>query len=60
MDVGAVLVAGEQTLEGVQPGEAALDDPPLTAQTVAVGNAAARDPRGDPALPELAAIDIVV
>jgi hypothetical protein len=49
VDVGAVLVSGAQPLEGVQPGEAALDDPALFAQAGAVGDAPAGDPRSDAA-----------
>lgn len=60
MDVGAALIAGAQPLEGVQPGEAALDHPALLAQAGAVGDAAAGDPRGDPAGAELTAVDVVV
>ena len=60
MDVAAALVAGAQPLEGVQPGETALDDPPLTSQAGAVGDAATSDPRSDPALAELATVDVVV
>ena len=60
MDVGAPLVAGAQSLEAVQPSKAALDDPALTAQAGAVGDAAAGDPRSDPALSELSAVDVVV
>ena len=32
MNVGAALVSGAQPFEGVQPGEAAFDDPALFAQ----------------------------
>jgi len=32
MDVGAVFVAGAEPFEGVQPGEAAFDDPAVAAQ----------------------------
>ena len=60
MDVAAAFVACAQSLEGVQPGEAALDDPPLTSQTGAVGDAATSDPRSDPALSKLATVDVVV
>ena len=60
MDVGAALIAGAQPLEGVQPGEAALDHPALLAQPGAVRDAAAGDPRGDPAGAQLAAVDVVV
>jgi hypothetical protein len=60
MDVGAALVASAESLEGVQPGEAALDHPALLAQPGAVRDAAAGDARGDAALPKLAAVDVVV
>jgi hypothetical protein len=32
VDVGAALVAGAESFEGVQPGEAALDHPAVSAQ----------------------------
>src|SRR3954464_1948551 len=60
MDVGAALVASAESLEGVQPGEAALDHPALLAQPGAVRDAAAGDPRRDAALAQLAAVDVVV
>ena len=55
-----MLIAGPQPLEGVQPGEGSLDDPALFAQARAVRHAAAGDPRGDPARPQLPAVDVVV
>jgi hypothetical protein len=60
VDVAAPLVAGAQPLEGVQPGEAALDDPAVAAQPGAVRDAAAGDPRSDAAGAQLAAVDVVV
>jgi hypothetical protein len=60
VDVSAAFVADAEPLEGVQPGEAALDHPPLAAQPGAVGDAAAGDPRSDAALAELSAVDVVV
>jgi hypothetical protein len=60
VEVAAALVAGAQPLEGVQPGEAALDDPPLAAQAGAVGDAAVGDARSDPAGAQLSAVDVVV
>jgi hypothetical protein len=48
VDVGALLVAGTESLEGVEPGEAAFDDPTLFAQAGVVGDTAAGDPRGVP------------
>ncbi len=47
MDVSAALVAGPEALEGVQPGEATLDHPPLAAQARAMGDAAATTGRYD-------------
>jgi hypothetical protein len=47
MDVGAVLVAGAQPFDGVQPGESALDHPPVLAEAGAVGDAGAGDPQRD-------------
>jgi hypothetical protein len=60
VDVGVLLIAGAQPLEGVQPGEAAFDDPALSAQAGAVGNAAAGDPRSDAAGAELVSVLVVV
>jgi hypothetical protein len=60
VDVAAALVAGAQPLEGVQPGEAALDDPAVAAQARAVRDAAAGNPRGDTAGAQLAAVDVVI
>jgi hypothetical protein len=60
VDVPAALVTGPESLEGVQPGEAAFDDPALTAQAGAVGHAAAGDAWGDPAGAQLPAVDVVV
>ena len=60
MNVSAAFVAGPEPLEGVQPGEAALDHPPLAAQPGAVGDAAAGDPRRDATGAEPAAVGVVV
>jgi hypothetical protein len=60
VDVGAAVVADEQALEVVEPGEAALDDPAVAAEPGAVSGLAARDHRFDPSLPELAAVLVVV
>jgi hypothetical protein len=60
VDVAAALVAGAQPLEGMQPGEAALDDPAVAAQARTVRDTAAGDPRGDTAGAQLAAVDAVV
>jgi hypothetical protein len=56
MDVGSPVVADKQSLELVQPGEGALDDPAVAAKTGTVGSLAADDLRGDAALAELAAM----
>ena len=47
MDIGSAFVVGVQSLEGVQPDEAAFDHPALAAEAGAVGVAAAGDPRSD-------------
>jgi hypothetical protein len=47
-------------LEGVQPGEAAFDDPTDFAQPGAVGDAAAGDARSDPPVAEQAAVLVEV
>ena len=60
MDVGAAFVARAQPFEGVQPGEAALDHPAVSAQAGAVGDAAAGDPRGDAPGAQPSAVDVVV
>jgi hypothetical protein len=60
VDVSAALVVGAEPFEGVQPGEAALDHPALSAQARAMGDAAAGDPRSDAALAEPSAVDVVV
>jgi hypothetical protein len=60
VDFGAAVVADEQPLELVQPGEGALNDPAVTAEPRAVLGPAARDLGSDPALAELAAPNVVV
>ena len=60
MDLGAAVVADEQSLELVEPGEGALDDPAGVAEAGAVVGLAAGDLGFDPALPELAAVLVVV
>jgi hypothetical protein len=47
VDVCAPLVADSKAFEGVQPGEPALDDPPLGSQPGAVAAAAGGDVRND-------------
>lgn len=60
VEVGAALLAGAQSLEAVPPGEAAFDHPALLAQPGAVRDAAAGDPRGAAARPQLAAVGVEV
>jgi hypothetical protein len=60
VDLGAAVVADEQPLEVVEPGEGALDDPAGAAEAGAVLGSAASDLRPDPALPQLAAVLVVV
>ena len=60
VDLGAAVVADEQPLEVVQPGEGALDDPASTTEAGAVLGLAAGDLRLDPSLPELAPVLVVV
>src|ERR687890_2722508 len=54
------FIPGAQPLERVQPGEASFNHPALLAQTRAVGDAAAGDPRGDAGSAQPAAVDVVV
>jgi hypothetical protein len=49
VEVSTALVSGAESLEGVQPGEATFDDPPLFAQAGAVCDAAPGDAWGDAA-----------
>ena len=60
MDVGAAVVADEQSFELVQPGEGALDDPAVAPDAGAVVGLATGDLGGDPALAELAPLRLVV
>ena len=60
MHVGAAVVADEQALELVQPGEGAFDDPAGAAEAGAVVCVAAGDLGRDRALPEQAAVLVVV
>ena len=60
VDVGSAFVAGAESFEGVQPGEAALDHPAVSAEAGAMRDPAAGDPRGDAAGAQLAAVDVVV
>ena len=54
MEIGPAFVADAEPLEGVQPGEAALDHPALAAQPGAVRDAAASDAWGDASGTQLA------
>ncbi len=60
MDLGAAVVADEQPLELVQPGEGALDNPAGAAEPGAVPGLAPRDLGFDAAPAELAAMTGVV
>ena len=60
MDLVAAVVADEQPLEVMEPGEGALDDPAGTAEAGAVPGLATRDLRADAASAELAPVFVVV
>ena len=60
MDLVAAVVADEQPLEVVEPGEGALDDPASAAEAGAVLGLPAGDLGPDPALPEFAPVLVVV
>jgi hypothetical protein len=60
VDVGAAVVADEQSFELVEPGEGAFDDPAVAAQAGAVPGVASCDLGFDAALSELAAAARVV
>ena len=60
MDVGAAVVADEQSFELMQPGEGALDDPAVTAEAGAVLGLAAGDHRFDSARPDKPSVLVVV
>jgi hypothetical protein len=60
VDVCAAVVADEQPLELVEPGEGALDHPAGASEPGAVLGLASCDLGLDPALPELAAVLVVV
>ncbi len=60
MDLGAAVVADEQPLEVVQPGEGALDDPADTAEAGAVVGLAPRNLGADAAPAQLAPVLVVV
>jgi hypothetical protein len=54
------LVADVETVELVQPGEGALDDPAHVAEAGAVGGLSACDQRFDPERSKLAPVELVV
>jgi hypothetical protein len=60
VDLVPAVVANEESLELVQPGEGALDDPAGAAEAGAVLGLAAGDLCSDPALAEFAAVSGVV
>ncbi len=60
MDLGTTLIAGAQTTEVVQVGEAALHDPPLATQARAVRDAPAGNQRLDAASPQKTTVLVVV
>jgi len=60
VDVGVAVVADEESLELVQPGEGTLDHPAVAADAGAVFGLATGDLGGDPALAELAPLRPVV
>jgi hypothetical protein len=60
VDLGATVVADEQPLEVMEPGEGALDDPTDAAEAGAVLGLAASDDRPDAPLAHEAAVLVVV
>ena len=60
MDVVAAVGADEESAAVVEPGEGALDDPAVAAEAGAVLGLAASDDRFDAALPDEAAVLVVV
>jgi hypothetical protein len=60
MHLGATLVADEQPLEVVQPGEGALDHPAIATEPGTMHRLAASDHRLDPASAEQPAMLVVV
>jgi hypothetical protein len=60
VDIGAVLPAHRQALEGVQPGEGALHHPADRAEPGAMRDAPAGNHRLDPASPQLPAVGVMV
>jgi len=60
VDVGAAVVADEQSFELVELGEGALDDPAVAADAGAVFGLATSDLGGDPALAQLTSLRLVI
>jgi hypothetical protein len=60
VDLGAAVVADEESLELVEPGEGAFDDPADAAESGAVLGLAAGDLGGDAAAAEFATVLVVV
>ncbi len=60
MDVVAAVGADEESAAVVEPGEGAFDDPAVTAEPRAVLGLSSRDHWFDPALPDEAAVLVVV
>ncbi len=60
MDLVAAVVADEQPLEVVQPGEGALNDPAVAAEAGVVLGLAPRDLGPDPSVSELTPVLVVV
>jgi hypothetical protein len=52
LDLGGAVVADEESVALVEPGEGALDDPAVAAEAGAVAAVAASDHRLDAALPD--------
>jgi hypothetical protein len=60
VDLAAAVVSDEQSFELVQPGEGALDDPAVAAESGTMLGLASGDLRCDPALAQFAASTVVV
>jgi hypothetical protein len=60
VDVVVAVGADEESAAVMEPGEGAFDDPAVMAETGAVGGLAASDDRLDTALPDEAAVLVVV
>ena len=60
MDVGSAFPADAKAAEAVQPGEGALDHPPVSIKPGAVSGATSGDGGHDAAIADLVAVDVVV